>query len=106
MISILDGRVLILKGPTNIIVTSKGKILLMNHGTPLLATAGSGDVLSGILGALIAQGLLRDDASIIGTYLHGECAHQYNKLVSSGGLVATDLPFFIPYALDSINNVY
>ena len=43
IIHCLNGRVLILKGSTNIIVTSEGEMLLMNHGTSALATAGSGD---------------------------------------------------------------
>ena len=105
VISLLDGRVLILKGPTNIILTSKGNILIMNHGSSLLATAGTGDVLSGILGALTAQGLFIDDASIFATYLHGECAHQYNELVSYDGLTATDLSPMIPHALETIQYV-
>jgi NAD(P)H-hydrate repair Nnr-like enzyme with NAD(P)H-hydrate dehydratase domain len=79
---------------------------MMNHGTPSLSTAGTGDVLSGILGALTAQGLFIDDASIFATYLHGECAHQYNELVSYDGLTATDLSSMIPYALETIQNVY
>ena len=78
----------------------------MNHGTPLLSTAGTGDVLSGILGALTVQGYLMDEASIFATYLHGECAHQYNKLISFNGLMATDLPDLIPYAIESIQDVY
>ena len=104
--SLLGGRVLILKGPTNIILTSKGSIILMNHGTSSLSTAGTGDVLSGMLGALIAQGYTMDDASIMATYLHGECAHQYNKLVSFDGLTASDLPALIPSALESIQDVF
>ena len=78
----------------------------MNHGSQSLATAGTGDVLSGILGALLAQGYLMDDASIFATYMHGECAHQYNQLISCDGLTASDLPTMIPHALESIQYVY
>ena len=105
IISILDSRVLILKGATNIIVTSKGELLLMNHGTPLLATAGTGDVLSGIIAGAVVQGLSLDDAAIFGTFLHGECAHQYENLISIAGLAATDMLSMIPHALESLENV-
>ena len=77
----------------------------MNHWTESLATAGTGDVLSGILAALIAQGYSLDDASIFAVYLQGESVHQYNKLVSLCGLTAKDLPAMIPYALESIQHV-
>ena len=78
---------------------------MMNNGSPSLATAGTGDVLSGILGALTAQGLFIDDASMLATYLHGECTHQYNELVSYDGLTATDLSSMIPHALKTIQYV-
>ena len=96
IIPFLENRVLILKGATNIIVNSGGDIFLMNHGTPALATAGTGDVLTGILGALLAQGEQIDEASLLALYLHGECVHQFNKMISSMGLIASDLPAMIP----------
>ena len=106
IIPILDSRVLILKGATNIIVTSNGKLLLMNNGTPLLATAGTGDVLSGILASAVVQGLSVDDAAIFGTFLHAECANQFKELTSIMGLTAADLLPMIPYALESLKYVH
>ena len=106
IIPTLENRVLILKGATNIIVNSGGDIFLMNHGTPALATAGTGDVLTGILGALLAQGEQLDEASLLAVYLHGECVHQFNKIISSMGLIASDLPAMLPYALNEVNHVH
>ena len=106
IISRLNGRVLILKGPTNIIVTTEGKILLMNHGTSVLATAGSGDVLTGILASVTAQGLDMNEAAVYSTYLHAECAHQYNQHISEYGLTASDLIEMLPYAQEKLHYIY
>jgi len=103
IISVLDGRVLVLKGATNIIVTSEGKVFLMNNGTSALATAGTGDVLSGILAALIAMGNSTDDAALFGPYLHGECVKQYKNIFNSKGITAAELQDMIPYTLESLN---
>ena len=105
IITSLDGRILLLKGPTNIIVNSKSKIFLMSHGSSALATAGTGDVLSGILAALVAQGSTLDDAALFGPYLHSECIQQYMQIVSTEGLTASMLQEMIPYALESIKRV-
>ena len=78
----------------------------MNNGTSDLATAGTGDVLSGILAALIAMGNSTDDAALFGPYLHGECVKQYKKIFNSKGITAKELQDMIPYALESLNNVY
>jgi len=101
----LNGRVLILKGATNIIVTSKGKLLLMAHGTSALATAGSGDVLTGILASAASQGLVMNEAAVYSTYLHAECAHQYYQNISEIGLNATDLIEMLPYAQEKLRHV-
>ena len=101
----LNGRVLILKGATNIIVTSEAKLLLMAHGSSALATAGSGDVLTGILASSASQGLDMNETAVYSTYLHAECAHQYCKNISELGLNATDLIEMLPYAQDELDYV-
>lgn len=81
------GAVVLLKGATTVIADHEGRTELVRHGDERLATAGSGDVLSGIIGALIAQGLAPFEAASTGAYLHAEC-------VTHGpthGLIASDL---------------
>ena len=106
IVSKLEGRVLVLKGPTTIIVSSSGEIFLNNRGSSLLATAGTGDVLSGIIGALLSQGYNIDNAAIIATWLHGECAREFSELSASKGLSASDLPYLLPAAWESILYVH
>ena len=105
IINQLNGRLLILKGSTNIIVNSEGEIYLMNRGTSALATAGTGDVLAGILSASISQGLNINDAAMYSAYIHAECACQYSKNVSRHGLTASDLIDMLPFAQDEILHV-
>ena len=66
------GVTVLLKGSTTIIASPEAEPVLVNPtGTPWLATAGSGDVLSGLAGALLAQGLVPAQAGLAGAYLHG-----------------------------------
>ena len=63
---------MLLKGSTTVIASpDNGPVLVNPTGTPWLATAGSGDVLSGLSGALLAQGLTPAQAGLAGAYLHG-----------------------------------
>ncbi len=63
---------MLLKGSTTVIAPPGGEPVLVNPtGTPWLATAGSGDVLSGLAGALLAQGLAPAQAGLAAAYLHG-----------------------------------
>jgi NAD(P)H-hydrate epimerase len=78
----------LLKGATTIVANPDGTTLLVTAGTPRLATAGSGDVLSGIIGALMARGMEPLFAGGIGAHLHARAAHRG----LSDGLVAGDLP--------------
>ena len=61
---------------------------------PWLATAGSGDVLAGIIGGLLAQGLPPFEAACAGAWLHGEAANAHTS-----GMIADDLPAALPQAL-------
>ena len=94
--------VLLLKGPYTVIGSPDGKIFINPTGNAALATAGSGDVLSGFIGGFIAQGLSPLNATLTGVYLHGlaaECLIQKNK---SNNIVASDLFEGLSLALQAI----
>ena len=97
--SMLGGRVLILKGPSTII-TSDQRILITNNSKSILATAGSGDVLSGMLLGLLSKGYDIIDASIIGVYIHGLISDIYYKKTSKHSMTAMDIINHIPVALN------
>jgi len=90
-----SGAVVLLKGATTVVGEPGGKVLLAAAGPPSLATAGSGDVLSGIIGALLSDGVPALEAAGLGAHLHGRAA-------SGGyprGLVAGDLPDLVAHWL-------
>ncbi|WNO08178.1 NAD(P)H-hydrate dehydratase [Teredinibacter sp. KSP-S5-2] len=93
------GGVVVLKGAGTIIATSKG-VFLANVGNPGLAVGGSGDVLSGVIGALIAQGLELDDAAKLAVCVHGDAADMAVEDFGERGMLASDL---IPYIRELLN---
>jgi NAD(P)H-hydrate epimerase len=91
------GATVLLKGSTTIVADADGEVLLVTAGTPRLATAGSGDVLSGIIGAMLARGLAPFRAAGIGAHLHGRAA----RTGLADGLLASDLPMLVAGVLSS-----
>lgn len=89
------GAVVLLKGRTTTVAEPSGQVLLSTTGDPRLATAGTGDVLSGVIGGLLAQGLPPIQAAALGAYLHGVAG----TLGWPDGLVASDLLGNLPRAL-------
>lgn len=90
--------VVVLKGHHTIV--SDGERHYTNHtGNPALATAGSGDVLTGVVASLIAQNMSPFDAAVLGVYLHGMAADIWAESHGPVGLVARDLAALIPAAL-------
>lgn len=89
---------IILKGAHTSIAMPNGELYFNSSGNPLLATAGSGDVLSGIISSLLAQGYNTSDAAKIGVYLHGKCADVF---LSKGKktMLASDIISMIPELL-------
>jgi hydroxyethylthiazole kinase-like uncharacterized protein yjeF len=83
------GATVLLKGSTTLVADPDGSTRVNPTGTPLLATAGSGDVLSGAIGAFLAAGLSGIDAATAAAYLHGMSA----RLAGASGatISATDL---------------
>lgn len=93
------GLTLVLKGHNTVVATSAGDVYINMTGNPGMATAGSGDVLTGIITALIAQGHNPQQAAVAGVYLHGLAGDQAALDKGERGLVATDLIQYLPQVI-------
>jgi len=96
--------VIVLKGAHTSIATPDGRVYFNSTGNPGMATGGSGDVLTGILTGLLAQGYSAIDASIIGVYLHGLSGDMAAREMGQHSLIASDLIDFLPAAFKSVAN--
>ena len=91
------GAVVLLKGSDTVIAAPNGRAAVNDTGTPALATAGAGDVLSGLIAALLAGGMPAWEAACAGAWLHGRAGERLGR-----GLVAEDLPAAIAHAIRDI----
>lgn len=92
------GQVVVLKGAHTVIATPDGEVVRSTVQTPALATAGSGDVLSGAIGAFLAAGLTPLDAAGCGVAVHGAAGLLAEDRIGSAGVVARDLAALLPAA--------
>ena len=93
-----SGATVLLKGPDTVVAAPDGRAVINVHAPASLATAGSGDVLAGIAGALMAQGLAPLAAGAAAAWLHGESAFRFGR----PGLIAEDLIDRLPDALQAV----
>jgi ADP-dependent NAD(P)H-hydrate dehydratase / NAD(P)H-hydrate epimerase len=92
-----SGSFIVHKGAETVIANPDGELFMCNHATPFLASAGTGDVLAGMIGGLLAQGLTGQDACLAAVWIHGEAARRIGP-----GLVAEDLILMLPNVLDDL----
>jgi len=88
----------ILKGAPSLVATADGAVYVNTTGNSGMSTGGSGDVLTGILAALLCQGVKAADAAILGTYLHGLAGDIAAKRFTEWGMVASDMIQCLPDA--------
>ena len=89
-------QVVVLKGARTVIAEPDGTVTVAPFENPALATGGTGDVLTGVIGALLAQGLKPGPAARLGVYLHGAAGESLRDRLGDAGLLASDLPDAIP----------
>ena len=98
------GAVVALKGPVTFIASPDGTAEVMDRGTSALAKAGTGDVLAGLVGALLAQGLSPRDAAALGCALHAEAGRAAAAALTDICVAAEDLITYLPDAIRAIES--
>jgi NAD(P)H-hydrate epimerase len=90
------GCTVVLKGAHTVIASADGRARLSPFANPLLATAGSGDVLAGMIGGYLAQGLPPFEAACVGVYMHGAAGESLREEMGSAGLLAGEISARLP----------
>lgn len=97
--------VVVLKGSPTLVADSQGACYLNPTGNSGMATGGSGDVLSGMIGSLLAQGLSPLDASLCGVYLHGRAGDLAAEHLTQRAMIAGDIVTYLPETFEEIDEL-
>lgn len=96
------GQTVVLKGANTIIASPSGEALISPFANPALATAGTGDVLAGIIAGMLAQGLEHFEAAGAGVYIHGAAGEVLRKKVGEAGVLASDFLLILPQIIKDL----
>jgi ADP-dependent NAD(P)H-hydrate dehydratase / NAD(P)H-hydrate epimerase len=94
-----SGAILLLKGDDTIVAAPGGPVAVNRSGTPALATAGTGDVLSGLIGALLAKGLPAFEAAVLGALAHALAGRAAADHIGVDHVMAGDVIDALPHGL-------
>lgn len=97
-------KIIVLKGANTVIASPAGEMAISPFANPALATAGTGDVLSGAVAGLIAQGLDNFDAACLGVYIHGLAGEILKEKTGDAGSLASDLLPLLPAVIHKLKS--
>jgi hydroxyethylthiazole kinase-like uncharacterized protein yjeF len=95
-------KTIVLKGAYSVIAAPDGRVAVSPFANPGLASAGTGDVLAGVIAGLIAQRMPLFDAAVAGVYIHGKAGEMVAVNIGDTGMIAGDLLPVIPLAVKAI----
>ncbi len=98
-------KVVVLKGANTVIGMPEGSVWISEFVNSGLSTAGTGDVLAGLITGLIAQGVTTRDAAVLGVYLHGVVGNTVSDRLGKAGMMATDLLTEIPTTISYLQSI-
>jgi hydroxyethylthiazole kinase-like uncharacterized protein yjeF len=96
------GVITVLKGSNTVVAMPDGYVSVNTTGNPGMSTAGSGDVLTGVIAGLLGQGLCPREAAIAGVYLHGMAGDMAAERLGQHGMIAGDITEQLPFAINRI----
>ncbi|MGD9142710.1 MAG: NAD(P)H-hydrate dehydratase [Dehalococcoidia bacterium] len=95
-------KTVVLKGAYSVIATADGRCRVSPYANPGLASAGTGDVLAGVIAGLSTQGLAPFDAASLGVYLHGTAGEMVRDILGDTGMIASDLLTALPVIIKQL----
>ena len=95
-------QIVVLKGAHTVVAAPDGRAAISPHANPLLASAGTGDVLAGAIAGLLAQGMEPFEAAACAVYLHGLAAEEAGEEIGDRGMLASELLPALPRAIQTV----